>query len=466
MRLLEARGIHYTPSVSAASPPQPRTVFLALCWLGGVSLAALMPPLGNADEQVHLARAYLISEGTFLPPAEGAGSFPKSLVELEARMAHAPPMQPARRFRSEEIRAALEQPLRPDERVPAGALSYYTPLVYLPQALAIGVARRLDAAPAVLVYAGRLANLAAYAALGWLALGRAAVARWPLCLLLLLPMAVSEAASLSGDAATLAAAVLFVALASRAAWGPGAPERGPLALAASGALLGCMKPGYWPVAALVLWIPAERLAGRRARVVLLGAVAAAVIGPYALWGAWLAAHGVSAIHGSADPGAQLAGILTSPFAFAGVLARTIGEGFATYVESFVGMLGRLNVHLPGPLWTMAPLALAASALAEPPLERGPSPAARAALALLFAAGIALVFTLAYVSVNAPGARFVSGVQGRYFLPFAPLGLLAIPPLGGRGSRAEAAPAVCAGLWAALLLAGAAHAVWTAYYDGR
>src|SRR4029453_11713745 len=118
-----------------------------------------------------------------------------------------------------------------------------------------------------------VATPAAYAALGWLALGIAAVARWPLCLLLLLPMALSEAASLSGDAATLAAAGLVAALASRAAWGR-VSQVGPgdrIGLVAGGSLLGVLKPGYWPVAALALWIPAERFASRGARGALLGA---------------------------------------------------------------------------------------------------------------------------------------------------------------------------------------------------
>jgi hypothetical protein len=453
----------------APRTPSPPEVFLALCLAGGLALAVLIPPLASPDERAHLARAYLISEGTLLPPAEtevARATFPRSLVLLDRRLALQPAGVPPRKFERGEIVALFSQPLRPHVRVPAVALSYYTPFAYLPQAIAIGLLRLFRAPPVALVYAGRLANLGAYTALGWLALRAAPICRWPLCLLLLLPMSLSGAASLSCDGSTVAVSVLFAALAARAAYGPGerverATARG---LVASGAALGLVKPGYWLVAALALWIPARRFPSRRERLRLLAAVAAAVLGPYLLWGALLTACGVTPIHPPADPAGQLDHLRAQPWELAAVLARTLAAGFGDYVESFVGVLGRLSVHLPAPLWLGAPLALVAAALAEPK-GGGPGPAGRVALAALFAAGALWVFALAYVSVNPPGARFVSGVQGRYLLPLAPLALLAIPPQGGAGPFWERLRARGAAGWAALLLAGAAHSVWRAYYGG-
>jgi uncharacterized membrane protein len=448
----------------------PQAIFLPFCLLGGLALGLLMPPFGNPDEQVHLARAYMISEGDLLPPTESPDSratFPQSLVLLDRSLPRSIAGQPPQKLRRADVLALLAQPLRPNVRVRALALSYYTPAVYLHLAAAIGVARLFEPAPLVLLYAGRLANLALYAGLGWLALGLAPACRWPLLLLLLLPMAVSQAASVSGDAPTLAASVLFAALVCRAIYGEGehvdaATRRG---LAASGATLGLVKPGYWLVGALALAVPAERFPDRASRLRLLAAVAAAVLAPYALWGLVLAAHASSPIHPPADPAAQLAQMARAPFGYAAVLARTLGAGLATYVESFVGLLGRLNVHLPPPLWALAPLALVGAALAEPAAPRGPSPRARAALAALFVAGVILVSTLAYVSVNPPGAPFVAGVQGRYFLPLAPIALLAVPPLGSREPRHERARAAGAALFAAVLLAAAVDAVWRAFYAG-
>jgi hypothetical protein len=451
-------------------PLEPRRVFLTLCLLAGASLALLIPPLASPDERSHLARAYLIAEGTLLPPADtpsARASFPRSFVALDRRLALQPAGVPPRKFRRAEIAALFDQPLRPDARVPALALSYYTPLAYLPQAAAMALLRPFEPAPVLLAYAGRLANLAAYAALGWLALALAPVGRWPLCLLLLLPMAVSGAASLSCDGTTLAVAALFAALASRAAWGPEplADARTRGALAASGAALGLAKPGYWLVAALALWIPARRFPDTPARVRALASVAAAVAVPYLLWGGVLAAHGVSAIHPPADPPAQLACLARAPWELAAVLGRTLAEGFAGYVEGFVGILGRLCVHLPTPLWMAAPLVLAGAALAEPRSATGPGARACAGLAALFAAGVALVFLLAYVSVNPPGSPYVNGVQGRYLLPLAPIALLAIPARGPSGSDWDAARARGAALWSALLLGAALHSVWRAYYAG-
>jgi uncharacterized membrane protein len=424
-------------------------------------VGVLTPPYGSPDEQVHLARALLISEGRWWAPGEAEwarADIPRSLVRLYRQMDHAPATSPPRRFRAAEIIGRLRDPLDPAERVEARYLGYYPPLAYAPQAAALWLARRFESSPAVLLYAGRLGNLLFYAALGVLALRLAPRRGWALCLLLLLPMNVAQAASLSADAPTLAVAVLLFALACRAALGPEPP--GPRArrglLATSGAL-GLVKPGYGVLALLPLLVPPDRFARRATWRRLCGGSLLFAAVPSVLWMAIVAASGPFSPSPQADARAQLTFVLSHPGAFAAAVARTLALGLPTYAETFVGRLGHLNVALPAWVWIGALLALAASALADPPDPPALDGRRRGALVALFALGAAGLFVLAYLGWNAVGSRLIQGVQGRYFAPFAPLLLLAIPARGGGVSEAARAGLVAAAGGAGLAATAAALA---------
>lgn len=87
------------------SPPR---VFVALGLVFGLAFIALTPPLGSPDEQIHLARTFLISEGHLSVPGRAPGfeaTFPRSLLTLHRKLGHAKPTRPPRHFSTEELRA-------------------------------------------------------------------------------------------------------------------------------------------------------------------------------------------------------------------------------------------------------------------------------------------------------------------------------------------------------------------------
>lgn len=446
----------------------PEAIFASLALLAGLALLLVTPPFGNPDEHVHLARAMLVSQGRWWAPGQAPwarAEIPKSVSLLEHRLGHAPPTSPPRKFTAAEIRRLLEQPLDPQDTVSARYLGYYPPLAYAPQAVALWVARRLGpSSPAALVYVGRLGNLLSYVALGWLALRVAPVRRWALFLLLLAPMNVAQASSLSADAPTLALAVLFFALACRTAFGAVAPWplRRARALLAAGVGLGLVKPGYWTLAGLGLLTPSRSFPSRHARGLALGALLAAMVMPSALWGALVAASQPYSPSPVADPRAQLVWVLAHPLAFARTLLQALELGIPIYVETFVGRLGHLNILLPGWLLVGYPIALTTSVLTDPRDPPALDGCQRAVLVGLFAMGAGGIFLLSYIGWNSVGAPLIEGVQGRYFAPLAPLLLLAIPAREiGRLSASTRAEIF--GGAAALALAVAALAVGSAFF---
>ena len=169
--------------------------------------------------------------------------------------------------------AGLEQPLR-DAQADEGAsdaqlaksmpacgdggrfrsfasFAWYSPLPYLPQAAAVAVVRVGGGGVVAMLLAARLVCLLAYVAVAWVAIRRAPVGRWALCITALLPAALFQGAtSVSPDALTTAMALLVISSALRMTASP-AP-RLPRAFLAEAVLLsvalGLCKPSYVVVA--------------------------------------------------------------------------------------------------------------------------------------------------------------------------------------------------------------------------
>ena len=135
------------------------------------------------------------------------------------------------------------------------------PTLYLPSAAAVFAAFLLHLGFVPALALGRLANLVCFALLAMAAVKYAPFGRRVFAAVALLPMTLHLAASFSRDALLLGLCFLFAALALRAAFSDEQPRRRLLAaMAAAGLLLCPGKAVYLPLAALVLLIPAKRLA--------------------------------------------------------------------------------------------------------------------------------------------------------------------------------------------------------------
>jgi uncharacterized membrane protein len=184
-----------------------------------------------------------------------------------------------------------------------------------------------------------------------------------------------------------------------------------------------------------------------------GAILAAVLGTTILWLLYVRGLVVSPKAG-VDMGQQLALMLADPLRFLAVLTNTLWSNRTLWLHEMIGILGWLNVELPFAMNVLALLALAGCMLLPRP-QRVRLSAAEIVWNLLLVAGSALLLIVTlYLYWEPVGARSVSGVQGRYFLPLAGAVAAAIEglwPLLGRswGARAQAAILACAALGALL-----------------
>jgi hypothetical protein len=340
---------HLTRAVGAFR--NPATTFLVVAGTVGVLLVFLVPSFAGIDEGGHLARAYQMSTGHFVPDGAVTGAPPGGGACLPADVAAGITREGARyrvhvfggveQFAKQLSEARTE--LRSSDAQLAATLpacgagerfwsfstfAWYSPLPYLPQAAAVGVVRLGGGGVVAMLLAARLASLLAYVGIAWVAIRRAPAGRWALCITALLPVALFQGASVSPDAVTTAVALLVISSALRmtAAKPPKLPRAFLVEAALLSVALGLCKPSYVVVALcylLPLLGPARRLAYWP-----LGIAVALGVGVSALWQTskeHLFVCDSGFFGGALDPAQQRHSIVTNP-------ARLVGAGCRAVVD--------------------------------------------------------------------------------------------------------------------------------------
>jgi uncharacterized membrane protein len=428
-------------------------VWVAL--LFGLPLAFITAPFQAPDEPQHFLRAYQIAEGGLLPVRRGehgGAELPLSLIQVPHRFAYLR-FHPDEKTSLAQIRAAMQVPLDPDRRqfIPF-VTAIYSPVAYVPQAIAIAIGRQLALDPLGLMYLARCFNLLAWILLGYLALRITPACHRALLLLLLMPMSLFQAASMSADATTNGLAVLFAAMVMRMAIlqkadkepsrtdregeAPAEPERiarerSPLgrslalpswvAITAISAALTLTKFAYLPLAASVLLIPSTRFGSRTKYLASLTAFFAANMAVILLWAPQT--RGLNAVVNDdprVSPPGQIEYLRTHPSAVITVAAHSIaGEGWSM-VRSCVGWLGSMDARMNGTFIIAYLIALFLACWSERSAP-APIPLSRWISVTLIPGAFAIgaIGLLNYVFWTRVGLAHVEGLQGRYLLPIAP-----------------------------------------------
>ena len=373
---------------------------LAVAAIFGLAFVFITPPFEVPDETAHYWRACAIAHGVFQPaPQFGQGytAIPSGERELGIRGA-APVRETRARIREDwELQYVSERVI---VRYPLSL----SPLPFVPQAIGIAIGDALHLRPLIAFYLGRLLNLAASLALVLLAMQLHRDARWILCVCAMLPMTLFMFASFSPDAMTIG--VTFVAIAL-------ALSGSPWIVAATIALALC-KP-YLLVPLLVL---AQWRTGTLACPPLV--VVAVAAGGYL--SSLFAKTSATFMRPEVDPHAQIELIKHHPLHAAGIVAADLAQHAVAYGEQMIGTLGWLTIPLPSAvIIALVALLVLVALMAGPRLTA----MQRLLAAIIAIASIVTVELSEYISWTAVGANMIEGVQGRYFIPIAPLLLVAI-----------------------------------------
>lgn len=423
----------------------PETSLAVIAVIFGVLFLLITPPFQAEAEFQHFYRAFQISEGGFLAEKKivdcyghqfnpylpsttcVGGMLPQSILTTARKLSSNDiRYHPERKQNVQDILAVLNLPLSSNQRVfirfPNAAI--YSPISYFPQALGIATGRLFGFSPILLIYIGRLFNLSLWALLVCLAVKITPLYKWLLFLLALSPMSLFQAASLSADAITNGLSFLLVALCLRAALDKKQPvaKTDIIAISVLSLLLSLSKAGYFPILFVFFLIPLKKFASKIQYFLTFISV---LLLSFTGTAAWSFLSRDIYIPLRTDAPNRLVYILEQPANFLATLFNTFALYGFDYIEQFIGKLGWIDTKLP--VWHVVSYAiiLVAVALASHQKDVAVSRRQKAISATILLANSFLIFTLFYITWTPAGADAIQGIQGRYFIPLAPLFFLLI-----------------------------------------
>ncbi len=317
-------------------------------------------------------------------------------------------------------------------------VSVYPPVVttdvaYIPQAAGISLARALNLNSICLVYLGRFFNLLFFAAMTFLSIKRLPFGKEVMMGVALLPMTLHLSASFSYDVMILGCMFYLTAVCLDLAYEKERVRLGDVAvLALLMAAAGPCKMIYGVLMGLCLLIPVRKFGGWKRWAAAAGAVALA-------WGLSMAmVNGQTIVSYAARtegdvPWAQEAGysltlLLHQPMQLIRMLYQTLLWQAEQYHLSMIGAwMGNLDDVLDVPylvvvLLTGCLLCLAAKKPGESILLPFKARVWIWVLCGACAGAAMLSMLIAWTPLSSP---VISGVQGRYFLPFLPMLLMSL-----------------------------------------
>lgn len=407
--------------------------FWAALIFGGVFLL-VMPPFQTPDEAAHFLRAYQISNFDFVPQQKDGitGSYlPKSLQKTESVIDGGTPLQtqPNVKYRLGNTKAALVNvPLNESDKsfVDTTVTASYSPVGYVPQVIAIWIARVFNAPPILMVYLAKLAVLIAWIALVFWSIRIFPFKKWAVAGIALLPMFVAQSVSMGVDIMAVGAGLVFTSLIAANAY-----KKKPVTtqtiwfILATGIVMVLSKQVMALLLPLVVLIrfdentKAKKARGWTTRIGL-------ILIPALLFLVWSASlpeinQSVMQVQNSQNTSEQIKYIIEQPFRFLLIIANTFlvtGPGDSV-VMSLMGNFGWVDTPLATPFIIIGYLALFGYLTINYEKQQA-SHRVTKTKRLVFAVIAGLYFLgvcgALYVIFSPVGSHVVFGIQGRYLFP--------------------------------------------------
>jgi uncharacterized membrane protein len=423
-------------------------VYLGFAIPFGLAFVFFTGPFQVPDEDKHFFRAYQVAEGNLFG---SDNTVPKAVTNIDS-------VFQTMRFKAfvktsiKDIRHVMKQFPVTKERRAIDASPYLVPLI--PQAIGIRIGKIFGASLLGQFYYARVFNLLFSLLILFFAIWIMPWNKWIFFLLGLMPMTVYLFSSVSHDALNITLPFLLLAALLRVIYDVSyelTPKRLAWMLVLV-ALVAMCKPPYFMIAFLLLLIPVSRAGSWKKYGIIVGAMILAIgIGneffpaghriftpppapavvrtvipdtSIADSAAKKKAYDQTKPLDNTNMSSQKEFILHNPGKYADILYNSMFDKQRKfYVDSFVGKYGWLDTPLPGWVifWYYFVLIFAAIVLAYQAFHVGWK--MWLLMAAIFFGGILLIETAMYIAWSPVGNEVIEGVQGRYFIPLAPLFLM-------------------------------------------
>jgi len=295
--------------------------------------------------------------------------------------------------------------------------SLYSPVTYMPQSLGIFVARHFTTNLAAIVYSGRMFNwlfitLILYAAIRIIPVGKEILA-----LVVLMPMNIHESVSLSPDGQVVAVSTLMVALVLNLRYTKIQNMKVwvYVLLYFLALEISFLKIVYLPFVFLYLLIPYTCFGSRKSKWLNLATIVLLSVASNLIWTKTCSIF-LSHSHTGADAAAQIWYLLHHPFDYVIVLARTLFNLGASFLETMVGSrLAWLNVVTVSILILFYTCLLACKFVNNRRKINTFRLIENGWFGIIVLSVIILIATSLYVQWTPVYSDQISGIQGRYFI---------------------------------------------------
>jgi uncharacterized membrane protein len=431
----------------------PEKIYIVLALIFGLLLVFITPPLQVSDEQDHLNRAYQLAEFNIF---QFDSTVPASLIGLFDTFGGMN-FNTYKKTSIDEILSQRKVELNPQVRSAAFARDFIFP--YLPQALGIFIGKNFNGSPLSLLYIGRVFNLLFSIALIFLAIRTTPFFKWIFFLLGLMPMTLYLCASLSKDAMIIGLSFLLIALFLRVAYDQ--PKKistkDLVILFVVSFLVAASRSIYAILIGMFFLIPVYRIGSLKKYAIIFMsliitvflATQIGVLKP--LFQPKTAASTQTTMNLTSSPNAlsssaskpipietfersdrnkipeginfieQERFILNNPIQYMGIVFNSVFiSQRAFHLDSFIGILGWLNKPLPKwhinfYLWILLITALLLSHNDIKIVLTN-----KLIISSIFIVGVIFIETGLYLTWSPVGQDYIQDVQGRYFIPYAPL----------------------------------------------
>lgn len=444
----------------------PYRLYILLAPLFYIAFALLTPPFETPDEHQHLFRAWQLASFELVGERHGVeagGQLPPGLakaaqLELGSSVPHAARSVPKTSW-SERFGRNTSPGFR-EERIFTNFLgsASYSPVGYVPQVLAVWSGEAAGLSVENVVRLGRVLNAALTFALLCCAFRALPAGRMVLLVIALLPMTAACAGSFGQDGIVIGGGAWLVALGLRAVleheWN-GATGQMSVLLAI---VVTLAKLVYLPFVGLGLFL---RGSDGRLRIGMAPAIGGVVAGLLLLlWLQMTSDLSVQMMPSMPRPAEQMHYILQHPMAFPSAIATTLNLDGDIHLWGMLFTFGWLNI---GPVRLAAALSLVSlfvASWAGDDAAADIEPVWRLWALAICSLVIVLLCLVLYLLASGLGWAWISGLQGRYFIPvLLPLALACL-----RG-RQVAVPGLSWMVALAMVIANVAalHAIVHAYY---
>lgn len=408
----------------------PEKAFVSIGLFFGILFLLVIPPFQVPDEAAHFLRAYQVSEGKIVAEKRDnatGGLIPKSLLD-SVTIWNQIPFHPERKATNKQFFETFNISLKKREKLfwNFANTALYSPIPYLPQAIGIALGKVFYLSPIILMYLGRLTNLLSSVYITFLAIKVTPALKWVFFLLALTPMATFQRASLSADSLINSIAILLIATISRCAFDINKEKivrTDIIVLCLLSILLSLSKQVYFLIPFLCFLIPKYKFGTQKKYFAICLFLSLTSASAWICWSFVIKGIYVPLKPGIAVVDEQARFILSNPVRFALILLNDFNVNIKGYREQFIGVLGWLDTQLPGNLVISYEYILVLTAL----IDSRPNVIIllkdKLKIFAVLLSTIFLLYLLIYLSWTPVGQKVVEGIQGRYFIPLAPLLLL-------------------------------------------